>query len=195
MVTYKSKTRKENHSKIHQKSENQHPIKANKNTNYIGVYLFAFLLLFGGIFLSIQNMSGGKKSPIIFDDDGNASLAPHRQGKLQKELAEIDRAVQYSLRAEIDGLFPCKTCPNGSNFIHLFKGEVWKIGVTRKGEKGRYPGGNYGAPNLLFLVEYEGTYSECLKMEKMKIYNYPLLPEALKRYFTLAIPPGNEIDN
>jgi len=37
--------------------------------------------------------------------------------------------------------------------------------------------------------------SECLKMEKLKIYNYPLLPEALKRKIKLFRPPGNANDN
>lgn len=67
--------------------------------------------------------------------------------------------------------------------------------MTRKGEKGRYPGGDYGAENVRYVEQYEGTYSECLKMEKIKIYNYPLLPEARKRELQLFRPPGNKNDS
>lgn len=78
---------------------------------------------------------------------------------------------------------------------YICKGQVWRYGSTRKEENERYPGGNYGAPNIVFIPEFRGTIAECLRMEKIKIYNYPLLPEARAREFLLAIPPGNKIDN
>ena len=115
--------------------------------------------------------------------------------EIDRELEEIDNALQYALIADVSRDYPCFTCPDGSNTIFLYKGEVWRYGSTRKGEKGRYPSGNYGAPNLSFIVQFKGTYSECLKMEKTKIYNYPLLPEALKRKVKLFRPPGNVNDN
>jgi hypothetical protein len=160
-----------------------------------GFYLFLLLLAIGGIFGTYHLISGSKKSPVIIDQDGNKVLAPHRQKKLDKELKEIDNAAQYVLVADKTGYFPCYTCPDGSGLIYLYKGEVWKYGMTRKGENGRYPKQNYGAPNLRFLIQFQGTVSECLKMEKIKIYSYPLLPEAEKRDFTLIIPPGNVIDS
>jgi hypothetical protein len=168
--------------------------KPNPNPGTGFYFLFIFLAL-GVVLFALQQMAGGKKSPIEVDEKGNVTLAPHRKEKLEKELEEIDNAVQYALRAENDGYFPCFTCPDGKGTIYLYKGELWRIGTTRKGVKGRYPRRDYGAPNLTFFVEFEGTYSECLKMEKIKIYNYPLLQEAMNRDFILTIPPGNLIDN
>lgn len=158
-------------------------------------FSFLWLVALIGVSITLWEMAGAKKSPIVIDEKGNATLAPHREKKLQKELGEIDNAVQYALRASESGYFPCYTCPDGKGTIYLQKGEVWRYGTTRKGENGRYPSGDYGVPNLTFVPEFVGTYSECLKMEKTKIYHYPLLPEALKRDFILAIPPGNLIDH
>lgn len=160
-----------------------------------GIYLLLFVLIIGGAFGAYHLISGSKKSPVVIDEHGNRVLAPHRQKKRDKELEEIDNAVQYALIARKNGYFPCYTCPDGSGRIYLYKNEVWKYGSTRKGEKGRYPKQNYGAENVQFIIEFTGTLSECLKMEKIKIYDYPLLPEAWKRDFLLAIPPGNSYDN
>jgi hypothetical protein len=67
----------------------------------------------------------------------NLSLSPERKAKLDRELEELDNAEQYVLRANRDGWYPCYSCPT-KNRIFLLKDEVWKYGVTRKGEKGRY---------------------------------------------------------
>ncbi len=172
-----------------------HPESKPNSDPGTGLHFLLIFIALGGVLFALQQMAEGKKSPIVVDESGKASLAPHRKEKLEREIEEIDNAAQYALRAENDGYFPCYTCPDGKGTIYLYKGELWRVGTTRKGDKGRYPKRDYGAPNLTFFIEFEGTYSECLKMEKIKIYNYPLLPEAMKRDFILAIPPGNLIDN
>jgi len=161
------------------------------------ILLLLLSLLAIGVVAGHKILAGKEKekSPIIVDEDGNARLSPERQAKLDKELEEIDNAVQYALIATVDGYYPCYSCPDGSTTIFLYKGETWRYGVTRKGEKGRYPDGNFGTPHVVFVVQFTGTYSECLKEEKIKIYNYPLLPEALKRTVKLFRPPGNAIDS
>ncbi len=166
-----------------------------KKQSGTGFYWLMFVLVIGGAFGAYHLISGSKKSPIVVHPDGSKTLAPHRQAKLDKELEEIDNAQQYVLLATTNGIYPCYTCPDGSGRIYLYKGEVWKYGVTRVGEKRRYPNQNYGASNVAFVIEFQGTYAECLKMEKTKIYSYPLLPEVGKRDFILAIPPGNKNDN
>jgi hypothetical protein len=145
--------------------------------------------------LYIIEMSKEKRSPIVIDDEGNWSLSPERKRKLEREIKEMDNAVQYSLRAREEGYFPCYTCPDTAKMIFLYAEEVWKYGVTRKGEHGRYPSGVKGVPNLTFVPEFEGHVTECLKEEKRKIYHYPLLPEARKRLIQLYLPPGNKIDH
>ena len=111
------------------------------------------------------------------------------------ELDEIDNAEQYALTAAIDGFFPCYSCILGKNIIFLNKGEVWRYGVTRKGERIRYSAGAYGAEDLIYVPQFKGDYAACLKEEKRKIYYYPLLPEALNRSVRLPRPPGNKNDS
>jgi len=53
-------------------------------------------------------------------------------------------------------------------FIFLKKGEVWRYGVTRKGERIRYPAGAYGAEDLIYVPQFKGDYAACLKEEKRK---------------------------
>ncbi len=156
------------------------------------------LLLLGAVLASgyiIWNSSKKIAPGLIETPDGEIVLSPEREAKRDRELEEIDNAIQYALVATIDGYYPCLSCPFGIKTIYLYKGNVWKYGVTRKGEAERYPGGSYGADNLLFLPMFEGTYSECLKREKTLIYNYPLLPEAIERQVILARPPGNKYDS
>lgn len=187
-----SNTKEHGDENLNKTDQSTYPHHSSKS--YHWCLLVIAIILSIGLWTFLQ-MSKDKNSPIVVDDKGQIVLAPHRKDKLQKELEEIDNAIQYSLRASIDGYFPCYTCPDGKGTIYLYKGQIWRFGTTRKGENERYPGGDYGTPNVVFVPEFRGTYSECLKMEKIKIYNYPLLPEAQKREFILAIPPGNKIDN
>lgn len=160
-------------------------------------WLWIILLVILGMAFSVLYIQmGEKKIPpgVELDEDGNIKLSPDRQAKLDRELEEIDNAVQYALIATKRSLYPCYSCPFGQKTIFLNPGEVWKYGVTRKGPEGRYPNESFGAPNLFYFRQYMGTYSECLKREKIMIYNYPLLPEAQTRNILLIRPPGNKYD-
>lgn len=170
----------------------------NENGNSPNGNKWLLLLLLGAILASgyiIWNSSKKIAPGLIETPEGEIVLSPEREAKRDRELEEIDNAIQYALVATIDGYYPCLSCPFGIKTIYLYKGNVWRYGVTRKGETERYPGGNYGADNLLFLPMFEGTYSECLKREKTLIYNYPFLPEAREREVILARPPGNIYDS
>ena len=97
------------------------------------------------------------------------------------------------LIAAKDGFFPCYPCfPD--TIIYLYRGEVWKYGVTAAREKGRYV---YGLPadHLRFITQFRGNILECLEEEKKKIYYYSILPENMKRQKPLIRPPGNKQDN
>lgn len=133
------------------------------------------------------------KSFLDFDKEGNVKLADWRKDKLTKELKELDDAEQYVLRAIRNGNFECFSC-SGNGSIFLLSGQVYKYGITTKGEKGRYAN-SLKDKNLLYRIQYTGTIEECLKQEKIKIYNYALLPENLARTFPLIRPPGNKQDN
>ncbi len=134
---------------------------------------------------------------IEFDELGNARLSPKREGKMKKELSNLDEAEQYALLANDNGYYPCLSCKSSgvdSFQIFLFQNEVWKYGTTTKGEVGRYRN-TLKNMNLVYHQQFVGTLPDCLKQEKLKIYRYPLLPECLKRGFHLIRPPGNKQDN
>ena len=138
-------------------------------------------------------MSKDKPSPII-EEDGEKKLAPWRQEKLDKELEQLENAEVYVLLAREPGKFPCYHCPERNFEIFLNLGEVWRYGVTTQKEAGRYPMG-LPVAGLTYRVLFIGPLQECLKQEKLYIYNYALLPENLKRNPPLIRPPGNKRDN
>lgn len=148
--------------------------------------LFGLLL-----FLAVAFLIGTKW--LESDQEGNPILAPYRKAKLEKELEELDKAEQYALLAARDGDYPCFNCP-GKSTIFLRQGQVWKYGVTTKGEKSRY-GTWHIDNNLFYVIQLEGTLQECLREEKRKIYYYATLPENLARPVPLIRPPGNKQDN
>lgn len=126
-------------------------------------------------------------------NNGRAELSKKRQAKLQKELDELEHAQQYVLVASRPGYYDCYNCGTKTT-IFLEKGHVWKYGATRKGEQGRY-GDWHIQRDLFYFVEYEGPLQECLRREKIQIYNYATLPENLARPVPLIRPPGNKKDN
>jgi hypothetical protein len=126
-------------------------------------------------------------------------LSIERAAKKAQEIERIEshsfqyqNCEQYALVAAKEGWFPCYNCGT-SDSIYLYKDEVWKYGKTCFGEQGRYPNG-LPFMNLRYIQEFVGNEKECLLMEKEKIYNYPNLPESLKRKLFLIRPAGNKID-
>lgn len=130
---------------------------------------------------------------IEFDKDGTPRLANWRKHKMEKEIKDMEEAEQYVLVAEINGLYPCYSCPNAA-IIHLTKGEIWKYGITTKGKSGRY-GNMLEGLNLKYIPEFKGTLEACLKEERRKIYHYAVMPENLVRPIPLIRPPGNKKDS
>ena len=133
-----------------------------------------------------------KKKDFLIQTDQGLKLAPWRQKKLKKELENFDKAEQYVLIVTVEGEYACFNCGEKAT-IHLKVGEVWKYGVTRIGKDKRYSNVPID-PRLRYLVEYKGDIGTCLRMEKIKIYQYAELPENLKRETPLIRPPGNKYD-
>lgn len=128
---------------------------------------------------------------LVVDEDGNVQISPQRQKALQKRQKQVKKARQYALLATIDGYYPCFNCEQDS-LIFLFRGEVWKYGVTY-GDM-RYSNAWLNSRNLVAQTEYWGNLEDCLIQEAHKIYNYAALPENLKRATPLIRPPGNKVD-
>ena len=124
--------------------------------------------------------------------DGSYELKPERKGDLDRRKRKIDEAEQYALIATVNGWYECFNCAS-SNRIFLFVGEVWKYGVSKNGSK-RYSKSWYQSSKLQYITQFKGLYSECFKSELDRIYEYPILPENLKRTEKLPRPPGNKED-
>lgn len=173
-------------------SPDKNPVKrsAQKQTEYqypffrFGFMFFLLLIVGTTIYLSLPDF--------LVDKEGEPELAPWRKEKLLRELDDLDNAEQYVLKAGVPGLYPCYIC-KGSKEIFLNLNEIWRYGVTTKGQRGRYPDG-LPHPGLVYLIQFQGKLQACLAEEKIKIYEYALLPENLKRTDRLIRPPGNKVD-
>jgi hypothetical protein len=130
----------------------------------------------------------------VFNGESEApKLRPKESAKLHKRLQEIDDSEQYALIAKMNGFYPC--LHSGRTSCYLLAGEVWKYGVTSKGQHGRYAALFLLKNNVSYIVEFEGNIAECLKMEQIKLFNYQFLPENLARPLEerLPRPPFNPI--
>ncbi|MCA0236554.1 MAG: hypothetical protein LCH81_09240 [Bacteroidetes bacterium] len=132
-------------------------------------------------------------SDVIEYIDGEPRLTAKHQNQLQKKLNELEEAEQYALIASKEGYYPCLHSGHALYFLHI--GEVWKYGVTTKGERGRYTGQFMLKNSVSYSVQYKGTLSECLQREQIQLFSYPLLPENLARPENdrLLRPPYNPV--
>ena len=120
-------------------------------------------------------------------------LSPKDEAKLQKRFKELDDSEQYALVASIDGFYTCMH--SGRSTYYLLAGEVWKYGVTSKGVFGRYTASFLFKNKVIYITQFKGNIAECLKMEQIKLFNYPYSTENLERppEERLSRPPYNSI--
>ncbi|MCB0574999.1 MAG: hypothetical protein KDC61_10595 [Saprospiraceae bacterium] len=120
-------------------------------------------------------------------------LSPEDKAKLEKRLREIDDSEQYALVARNKGWYPC--LHSGRTTFYLKDGEVWKYGVTSKGQFGRYSSSFLFKNKVFYVVQFKGNFSECLKQEQIRLFNYTNLPENLARLpgERLPRPPYNPV--
>jgi hypothetical protein len=97
---------------------------------------------------------------------------------------------QYALRAADSGFYPVMTRgsskPTGITWLE--KGDVWKLGTT-KNPATRYSDSflrNTGDYGLRYSTEWQGTASEALQLERMKIMNFQSQTGGV-------LPAGNKI--
>lgn len=147
-------------------------------------FIVLAILLAGIVLFPKIDFEEGYKTPKIH---------PKEEEKLLKRLREIDDSEQYALIAKSDGWYPC--LHSGRTTFYLKAGEVWKYGVTSKGQFGRYAAKFLLRNNVLYDLQFRGSYSECLKQEQIKLFNYRFLPENLSRSIAerLTRPPYNSV--
>jgi hypothetical protein len=169
------------------KTEFEKPGKDEQHIQWTSKYFFYVLATFAVCFIILF------KTYIFVKATPDPKLSPKETGKLEKRLREIDDSEQYALKASVDGWYACLHSNRATVFLR--KGEVWKYGVTSKGEFRRYNAVFLAKNRVFYFVEYSGTFSECLKQEQIKLFNYPYLPENLTRPFPerLPRPPFNSI--
>ncbi|MDX2067221.1 MAG: hypothetical protein SFV55_02285 [Haliscomenobacter sp.] len=151
-------------------------------------------LLLMGIVLTFILVAALKVSDYLeWDGEGNPKLSAKRHKKMEKSLRQLEDAEQYALLVETPGYYYCYSCPDTTHiFLHF--GEVFKYGSTVKKFKGRYRNSLIGT-GIAYQTQFTGNILECKRMELIRIYEYPLLPENLKRTVPLIRPPGNKIDH
>lgn len=139
-------------------------------------------------------------------------LLPARKLKRDRAITRVikrkhkkENCEQYILNTTHTGWYPLlhRTIVIAIDSIWLKKGEVWKYGITCNSELERYPNSIYYYDgknkltniDLTYIVQFYGTEKECKIEEKIKIYNYPLLPECVQRKRKIIRPPGHKNDN
>lgn len=130
---------------------------------------------------------------LVDEESGNPKLHPKEEERLLKRLQEIDDSEQYALIAKKDGWYPC--LHSGRTTFYLKAGEVWKYGVTSKGQIGRYTLKFLVQNQVEYHVQFKGTFSECLKQEQIKLYYYPYIMKNQARPLSerLPRPPYNPV--
>lgn len=163
----------------------QKPDKNDRKPKPNGLWI---LLLIGGLITAMVASSDFvRKTP-----DGNYELSPEREAELNRRKEQYDNAEQYALVAAQSGWYQCFNCGDETK-IYLYIGEVWKYGVSKNGSR-RYTNIWYRTNKLQYVTEFQGTWTDCFKRELDQIYNYPLLPQNLKREKLIYRPPGNPKD-
>ncbi len=134
------------------------------------------VIIAGSLFLIVCAL---KWSYVIEYINGEPRLNTKHQQQLQKKLNDLEQAEQYALVAMAEGWYPCLHSGRALYYLHV--GEVWKYGITTRGERGRYTTRFLQDNRVQYVIQFKGTMTECLQEEQRKLFSYPLLPENLAR--------------
>lgn len=145
--------------------------------SYVLLFMGAAIVLVAIAIISKLSLSGEEETPQLNLKD---------QKKLEKRLKEIDNAEQYALIANENEWYPCNHSGRGT--FYLLAGDVWKYGVTTKGQFGRYRLSYLEDVNVSYIIQFQGTIAECMKEEQRKLFHYPYLPENLARPVKNRLP-------
>lgn len=160
--------------------------------------------------LSIEDIEGiaeeiyttGEVSELIDNLPIDAGLTKKMQAEIERILsktADHPGCEVYYLRATESNNYPVLGYGDaviGYEYMNI--GDVWKVGITEKGQNGRYPNDVFYKSNkndmllnrehLEYQPIYTGTYKQVLILEKLLIYTYPVWSG-----HNLIKPPGCKI--
>jgi hypothetical protein len=158
---------------------------------------FALSVYFASLIFAKSALEEVIDDELVWQEVKNLPVDAALISKMIAEIEGIKRKTrvgkaceQYVLYARFDGFYPFPQQPG--KLIKLNKGEIWKIGKTCSGQTGRYPS-SLPAENLLYEPQFKGDATQCLIVEKVKLYAYTFSAENLRRSFPLFLPPGNLI--
>ena len=112
-------------------------------------------------------------------EDPAPAHRPKEETQLKKRWITIDDSQQYALTAKGNGWYPCLHSRR-INF-YLKTDEVWKYGVARGGDFGRFKATFLIRNKVSCIVQYKGAFTHCLRQEQIRLFNYSDLPENLAR--------------
>lgn len=118
---------------------------------------------------------------------------PAEETQIQQRRATPDDFEQYALTAGRGGWYPCLHSRR-INF-YLKTDEVWKYGFGGSGAFGRFKATFLLKNNVSCIIQYRGSFAECLRQEQLRLFKYRNLPENLARppAQQLPRPPYNPI--
>ncbi len=133
----------------------------------------------------------------------DAALVKKMIGEIERQLTKTEDCSGYEvyfLHARQNTQYPI--LGYGNEIIdqeYMRIGDVWKVGITKNGESGRYNlDAFYKNPekritlnrqNLQYQYIHKGTYKQCIILEKLLIYTYSLW----SGHSNLIKPPGCKI--
>jgi len=153
---------------------------------------FSIVWLFLGIiFLTFLVYFSYEKSVRKNENKHVVDISEAQKEKFRADSLKLTNCVQYVLRAKINGFY--ERC-DGKGKVFLLQGEVYKYGSTCEvNSKDRYVKSFYEENKVEMFPQFYGNLFECQVEEKRKLYQYPALPENVKRPENerLILPVGN----
>ena len=133
----------------------------------------------------------------------DAALIKKMSEEIERQLAktvDYPGCEVYFLHARQNTHYPVLGYGNTvTDYEYMRIGDVWKVGITKNGEWGRYSSEAFyknptegiimNRQNLQYQYVHKGTYKQCIILEKLLIYTYSLW----SGHTNLLKPPGCKI--
>ena len=104
---------------------------------------------------------------------------PTEETLFEQRWIPIGDSRQYALTAKGNGWYPCLHSRR-TNF-YLKTNEVWKYGVARGGDFGRFKATFLIRNKVSCVIQYKGAFTHCQRQVQIRLFNYPNLPENTAR--------------
>lgn len=133
------------------------------------------------------------KAGLAAEESPAPARGPKEASLPDRRRSTPDDFEQYALTASRNGWYPCLHSRRIQ--FYLKTGEVWKYGVGGSGVFGRFRATFLLKNKVSCIVQYRGSFAQCLRQEQLRLFGYRDLPENLARppARQLPRPPYNPI--